>query len=54
MPKKGKGKAKNTTTKAKYNRLMLQKVNKVKLEKKQHKERIKALMRKINEEKQHS
>ena len=52
MPKKGK--AKNTTTKAKYNRLMLQKVNKVKLEKQRHKERIKALMRKINEEKQHS
>ena len=34
MPKKGKGKAKNTVTaKAKYNRLMHQKVNKVKLEK---------------------
>ncbi|MDA9316830.1 hypothetical protein N9Q58_02805 [Polaribacter sp.] len=51
MPKKGKGKAKNTTTKAKYNRLMLQKVNKVKLEKQLHKERLKALIRKVNEEK---
>ena len=48
---KGKGKAKNTTTKAKYNRLMHQKVNKVKLEKQLHKERIKALTRKVNEEK---
>ena len=44
MPKKGK--AKNTTTKAKYNRLMQQKVNKVKLEKQRHKERIKALIKK--------
>ena len=52
MPKKGKGKAKNTTTKVKYNRLMLQKVNKIKLQKKLHKERLKALIRKINEEKQ--
>ena len=50
MPKKGK--AKNTTAKAKYNRLMHQKVNKVKLEKLQHKERLKALIKKINDQKE--
>lgn len=51
MPKKGKGKAKNTVSKAKYNRLMHQKVNKVKLEKQHHKERLKALIKKVNEQK---
>ncbi|CAI8165640.1 MAG: Uncharacterised protein [Polaribacter sp. SA4-10] len=51
MPKKGKGKAKNTTNKAKHNRLMNQKINKVKLEKQQHKERLKAIIKKVNNEK---
>lgn len=49
MPKKGK--AKNTLNKAKHTKLMNQKINKVKLEKQQTKERLKALIKKINEEK---
>ncbi|KAB1154270.1 MULTISPECIES: hypothetical protein [Tenacibaculum] len=51
MPKKGKGKAKNTVNKAKHTRLMKQKENKVKLEKQRNKERLKALIKKINEQK---
>ncbi|MCD8431229.1 hypothetical protein LNJ05_00420 [Tenacibaculum finnmarkense genomovar ulcerans] len=50
MPKKGK--AKNTANKAKHTRLMKQKLNKVKLEKLQNKERLKALVRKMNEQKE--
>ncbi|WP_198553771.1 hypothetical protein [Tenacibaculum sp. Bg11-29] len=50
MPKKGK--AKNTANKAKHTRLMKQKENKVKLEKQQNKERLKALVKKINEQKE--
>ena len=46
-----KGKAKNTVNKAKHSKLMRQKTNKVKLEKEQHKARLKELVRKINEEK---
>ena len=49
MPKKGK--AKNTVNKAKHNRLMNQKINKVKLEKQLTKERLKAIIKKANEEK---
>ncbi|MCG8251378.1 hypothetical protein [Tenacibaculum finnmarkense] len=49
MPKKGK--AKNTANKAKHTRLMKQKLNKVKLEKLQNKERLKALVKKMNEQK---
>ena len=51
MPKKGKGKAKNTNNKAKHSKLMNQKVNKVKLEKITQKEKLKAIIRKANEEK---
>ena len=46
MPKKGKGKAKNTVNKAKHTKLMNQKISKVKLEKQLHRERLKALIRK--------
>ena len=49
MPKKGK--AKNTVNKAKHTRLMNQKINKVKLEKQLTKERLKAIIKKANEEK---
>ena len=49
MPKKGK--AKNTVNKAKHTRLMKQKENKVKLEKQRNKERLKALVKKMNEQK---
>lgn len=52
MPKKGKGKAKNTVNKAKHTRLMKQKENKVKLEKQRTKERLKALVKKMNEQKE--
>lgn len=52
MPKKGKGKAKNTVNKAKHTRLMKQKENKVKLEKQRNKERLKALVKKMNEQKE--
>ncbi|SOS74230.1 hypothetical protein [Tenacibaculum piscium] len=50
MPKKGK--AKNTVNKAKHTRLMKQKENKVKLAKQQNKERLKALVKKMNEQNQ--
>ncbi len=49
MPKKGKGKAKNTNNKAKHTKLMNQKINKVKLEKQLNKERLKAIIKKANE-----
>ncbi len=49
MPKKGK--AKNTLNKAKHTKLMNRKINKVKLEKQLHKERLKAIIKKVNEEK---
>jgi|TARA_B110000908_G_scaffold71001_1_gene85648 hypothetical protein len=49
MPKKGK--AKNTVNKAKHAKLMNQKISKVALQKKQHKERLKAIIKKINESK---
>ncbi|WP_170062849.1 MULTISPECIES: hypothetical protein [Polaribacter] len=51
MPKKGKGKAKNSVNKAKHTKLMNQKINKVKLEKQLNKERLKAIIKKANEEK---
>ncbi len=44
-----KGKAKNTVNKAKHSKLMKQKINKVKLEKKLQKERLKAIIKKANE-----
>ena len=44
-----KGKAKNTVNKAKHTRLMKQKENKVKLEKLRNKERLKAIIKKVNE-----
>ncbi len=47
MPKKGK--AKNTVNKAKHTKLMNRKINKVKLEKQQNKERLKAIIKKANE-----
>jgi hypothetical protein len=49
MPKKGK--AKNTLNKAKHTKLMNRKINKVKQEKIDHKERLKAIIRKVNEDK---
>ncbi len=49
MPKKGK--AKNTVNKAKHTKLMNRKINKVKQEKIDNKERLKAIIRKANEEK---
>lgn len=49
MPKKGK--AKNTLNKAKHTKLMTQKINRVKLEKQQTKDRLKALIKKVNEQK---
>lgn len=49
MPKKGK--AKNTVNKAKHTKLMNQKINKVKLEKLQTKQRLKAIIKKVNEQK---
>lgn len=54
MPKKGKGKAKNTVNKAKHTKLMNQKINKVKLEKQRTKDRLKALIKKVNEQKNES
>ena len=51
MPKKGKGKAKNSVNKAKHTKLMNQKISKVKLEKQLNKERLKAIIKKANEEK---
>jgi hypothetical protein len=49
MPKKGK--AKNTWNKPKHTKFMNRKINKVKLEKQLHKERLKAIIKKVNEEK---
>ncbi|MDG1038799.1 MAG: hypothetical protein P8O89_07640 [Polaribacter sp.] len=49
MPKKGK--AKNTLNKSKHTKLMNQKINKVKLEKQLNKERLKAIIKKVNESK---
>lgn len=46
MPKKGK--EKNTVNKAKHTKLMNRKINKVKLEKQLHKERLKAIIKKVN------
>jgi len=47
MPKKGK--AKNTVNKAKHTKLINQKISKVKLQKIQNKERLKAIIKKANE-----
>uniref|UniRef100_UPI004048843C hypothetical protein n=1 Tax=Polaribacter sp. TaxID=1920175 RepID=UPI004048843C len=46
MPKKGS--AKNTKNKAKHSKLMDRKTNKLKLEKKLHKEKLKAIIRTAN------
>ena len=46
-----KGKEKNTVNKAKHSRLMKQKTNKIRLEKQRTKERLKAIIKKINEQK---
>ncbi len=46
-----KGKAKNTVNKAKHSKLMKQKIKKGKLQKLQNKERLKAIIKKVNEEK---
>ena len=46
-----KGKAKNTLNKAKHTKLMNQKINKVKLQKQQNKERLKAIVKKANDQK---
>ena len=50
MPKKGQGKAKNTSNKAKHNKLMAQKINKLKLKKQLQKERLLILRKKLNEQ----
>lgn len=50
MPKKGK--AKNTVNKAKHTRLMKQKENKLREEKQRTKERLKAIIKKANEQNQ--
>jgi len=50
MPKKGK--AKNTVNKAKHSKLMNQKITKLSLQKKQHKERLKTIIKKINDSKE--
>lgn len=49
MPKKGK--EKNTLNKAKHSKLMQQKISKVKLKKQLHKERLKAIIQKVNQKK---
>ena len=49
MPKKGK--AKNTVNKAKHTKLMNQKVSKVKQQKLENKKRLKAIIKKANENK---
>lgn len=46
-----KGKEKNTKNKAKHSKLMGRKINKVKLEKMQQKEKLKAIIKKANEAK---
>lgn len=50
MPKKGK--EKNTKNKAKHTKLMNRKLNKIRDEKIAHQQRIKALVKKHNEQKQ--
>jgi len=45
-----KGSAKNTKNKAKHTKLMNRKINKVKLEKIKTKERLKAIIQKVNEQ----
>jgi hypothetical protein len=50
MPKKGK--AKNTLNKAKHTKLMRRKINKMKLEKQLNKDRLKAIIKKVNDEKE--
>jgi hypothetical protein len=52
MPKKGK--AKNTLNKAKHTKLINRKSNKVKLEKQLNKERLKAIIKKMNDEKENA
>jgi hypothetical protein len=47
MPKKGK--EKNTNNKAKHTKLMSRKINKVKQEKIQQKEKLKAIIKKAND-----
>ena len=47
-----KGKAKNTVNKAKHTKLMNRKINKVKLEKQLNKERLKAIIKKVNDDKE--
>lgn len=49
MPKKGK--AKNTVNKAKHTKLMNRKINKVKQEKLDNKAKLKAIIKKVNDEK---
>jgi len=49
MPKKGK--EKNTVNKAKHAKLMARKNDKIKKEKKLHKARLKAIVKKANEQK---
>ncbi|WKD86196.1 hypothetical protein KCTC32516_01557 [Polaribacter huanghezhanensis] len=49
MPKKGK--AKNTVNKAKHTKLMNRKINKVKQDKIANQEKLKAIIRKANENK---
>lgn len=51
MPKKGK--EKNTVNKAKHTKLLNRKLKKEKLQKEQNKARLKAIIKKANEEKQH-
>ena len=45
-----KGKAKNTVNKAKHSKLMRQKINKVKLQKLQNKERLKAIIKGVQKQ----
>jgi len=46
-----KGKAKNTVNKAKHTKLMNQKISKVKQQKLENKKRLKAIIKKANENK---
>lgn len=50
MPKKGK--EKNTNNKAKHSKLIHQKINKIKRQKANNRERLKAIIKKANEEKE--
>lgn len=45
-----KGREKNTVNKAKHSRLMKQKANKLRSEKQQRKEKLKAIIKKANEQ----